>query len=64
MRMVGFLVALIIIVWVVGSLFNLYVHRFRHKDDDPQVDAEDVRRRVGEFEEAKKRYWRDEIPPW
>jgi hypothetical protein len=45
--MVGFLVALIIIVWVVGSLFNLYVHRFRHKDDDPQVDAEDVRRRVG-----------------
>lgn len=64
MRVVGFLVALIIVVWVAGSLVNVYLHRVRRRNDKDPVDDRDVRRRVQEIEDAKTRYWRDEIPPW
>jgi hypothetical protein len=65
MRIVGFLVALIIVVWVVGSLVNLYIHRVRRrKDNDPPSDDRDVRRRIREMDEAKQRARGDDIPPW
>jgi hypothetical protein len=64
MRIVGFLVLLIIVVWVVGSLVNLYIDRVRRKDDDPPGDDRDVRRRMREMDDAKQRARGDDIPPW
>jgi hypothetical protein len=65
MRVVGFLVALIIVIWVVGSLVNLYIHRVRRrKDDDPPSDDSDARRRIREMNDAKQRARGDDIPPW
>jgi len=65
MRFVGFLVALIIVVWVVGSLVNLYTHRARERDiDDAPVDENDMRRRLREIDDVKLRNWRDDLPPW
>jgi Na+-transporting methylmalonyl-CoA/oxaloacetate decarboxylase gamma subunit len=65
MRIVGFLVLLIIVVWVVGSLVNLYIDRVRRrKDDDAPGDDRDVRRRMREIDDAKQRARGDDIPPW
>lgn len=64
MRIVGFLIALIIVAWVVGSLVSLYIHRFRREDDTTPVDEREVRRRVQELEDAKQRHRGDDIPPW
>jgi hypothetical protein len=65
MRIVGFLVALIIVVWVVGSLVNLYTHRYgRREVHDSPVDEADIRRRLREVDDAKQRARGDDIPPW
>jgi hypothetical protein len=64
MRIVGFLIALIIVIWMVGSLVSLYVDRVRRKNDDPPGDDRDVRRRMREIDDAKQRARGDDIPPW
>jgi Na+-transporting methylmalonyl-CoA/oxaloacetate decarboxylase gamma subunit len=65
MRIVGFLVALIIVVWVVGSLVNLYTHRARGRDShQAPIDEDDVRRRLNDLDDVKLRNWRDDLPPW
>jgi hypothetical protein len=58
-----------VVVWVVGTLINLY--RTRRRTDDDLVDQgdkwsrqEDRRRRQRALTEEKQRHMRDEIPPW
>ncbi len=71
MRIVGFLVALLIVVWVVGTLFSLY--RARHKDNnDSPIDQDQRQRHEDERQhrqrmlaEEKQRHLRgDDLPPW
>jgi hypothetical protein len=63
MRIAGFLVAMIIIAWVVGTLVSLYIQPTRHRDDR-LPDRADVERRQRMLEDAKHAHWHDRIPPW
>jgi hypothetical protein len=62
MRFVGLFVALIVIVWVVGSLV-LFI-RGRHQRDQDHLPDPDVASRRRKITEEKQQRWNDQIPPW